>query len=146
MQTKDLRRGQLKAMAARATQKATELKSKKVPEQSRVKADLSDPSKWVFGDIKEYGRIMTEIQSDVKEIKEKQMLLKKSLKELESSMLKGWLFVLRLRTSVPDIHDIQREQGRRRLFALAELRRILNLRRCSRSERLVQNIWRLSRS
>lgn len=146
MHANDLRCGQLKAMAARATQKAAEIKSKKIPGQSRVKADLSDPSKWVFGDIKEYGRVMTEIQSDIKEVKEKQILLKKSLKELESSMLKGWLFMLRLWTSVPDIHDIQRERGRRRLFALVELRRILSLRRCSRSERLVQNIWRLSRS
>jgi len=76
-------------MAARTTQKAVELKSKKVPGQSRVKADLSDLNKWVFGDIKEYGRVMTEVQSDIEGIKEKQTLLKNSLKELESSMLKG---------------------------------------------------------
>lgn len=82
-------------MATRAAQQAAELKLKKVPGQARVKVDLSDPRKWLIGDIKEYGRVMTEVQSDIKEIKEKQMLLKKSLKELESSMLKGRSFVLR---------------------------------------------------
>ena len=59
-----------------------------------MKADLSDASKWMFGDIKEYGRAMTDLQDDIKEIREKQTLLKKSLKELESSMLKGGLLML----------------------------------------------------
>lgn len=81
--------GQLKAMAARATQQSAELKLKKGSGQSRVKADLSDASNWMFGDMKEYGRAMTDLQSDMKEIKGKQMVLKKTLKELESSMLKG---------------------------------------------------------
>jgi len=48
----------------------------------------------MFGDIKEYGRAMTDLQDDIKEIRGKQTLLKKSLKELESSMLKGGLLML----------------------------------------------------
>ncbi|KAG2364542.1 hypothetical protein BDR07DRAFT_1401153 [Suillus spraguei] len=67
----------LKAMAARATQQAAELESKKTPGQSRVKADLANATKWAPGDIKEYG------------IKEQQKLLKQPLKELENSMLKA---------------------------------------------------------
>ncbi|KAG1750246.1 hypothetical protein EDB19DRAFT_2022507 [Suillus lakei] len=79
----------LKTMAACATQQAAELKSKKTPGQSHVKTDLADATKWAPGDIKEYGRVMTEVQSDIKKIKEQRKLLKHSLKELESSMLKA---------------------------------------------------------
>lgn len=79
----------LKNMAARATQQATELGSKKISGQSHVKADLADATKWAPGDIKEYGRVMAEVQGDIKEIKDQRKLLKQSLKELESSMLKA---------------------------------------------------------
>jgi nucleoporin NUP159 len=79
----------LKTMAARATQQTAELGSKKTPGQSHVKADLADATKWAPGDIKEYGHVMTEVQGDIKEIKEQRKLLKQSLKELESSMLKA---------------------------------------------------------
>ncbi|KAG1870708.1 hypothetical protein DFJ58DRAFT_652794 [Suillus subalutaceus] len=79
----------LKTMAARATQQTAELGSKKTLGQSHVKADLADATKWAPGDIKEYGRVMTEVQGDIKEIKEQRKLLKQSLKELESSMLKA---------------------------------------------------------
>lgn len=79
----------LKTMAARATQQAAELGSKKIPGQSHVKADLADATKWAPGDIKEYGRVMAEVQGDIKEIKDQRKLLKQSLKELESSMLKA---------------------------------------------------------
>lgn len=86
-------------MAARATQQAAELGSKKIPGQSHVKADLADATKWAPGDIKEYGRVMAEVQGDIKEIKDQRKLLKQSLKELESSMLKGRSVVLRSRSS-----------------------------------------------
>lgn len=86
-------------MAARATQQTAELGSKKTPGQSHVKTDLPDATKWAPGDIKEYGRVMTEVQGDIKEIKEQRKLLQQSLKELESSMLKGLSCVLRPRLS-----------------------------------------------
>lgn len=53
------------------------------------KADLGDPRKWAFGDIEEYGRILVEVQVDVRELKLKRTSLRKALKELDSNMLKG---------------------------------------------------------
>lgn len=51
--------------------------------------DLADPRKWAFGDIEEYGRLLVDIQVDVKELKLEPTSLRKFLKELDSNMLKS---------------------------------------------------------
>lgn len=53
------------------------------------KVDLGDPREWVFGDIEEYGRLLVDVQIDVKELKLERVSLRKVLKELDSNMLKG---------------------------------------------------------
>lgn len=53
------------------------------------KADLGDPDMWVFGDIEEHGRVLVDVQVDVKELKLERVSLRKALKELDSNMLKG---------------------------------------------------------
>ncbi|KAG8212928.1 hypothetical protein J3R82DRAFT_11286 [Butyriboletus roseoflavus] len=52
------------------------------------KVDLGDPRKWKLGDIEEYGRVLANVQVDVKELKLQRVSLRKSLKELDSNMLK----------------------------------------------------------
>ena len=56
---------------------------------TRHKDDLGDPHKWAPGDVKEYGRILLDVQMDVKELKLERVILRKTLKELDSNMLKG---------------------------------------------------------
>lgn len=53
------------------------------------KSDLGDPCKWAFGDIEEYGRVLVDVQADVKELKLERVSLRKALKELDSNVLKG---------------------------------------------------------
>lgn len=60
---------------------------KKTSGVAHQKADLGDPRKWVLGDIEEYGRLLVDVQGDVKELKLQRLSL--CLKELDSNMLKG---------------------------------------------------------
>ncbi|KAH0833488.1 hypothetical protein J3R83DRAFT_12612 [Lanmaoa asiatica] len=76
----------LKQLATAASLEAVELK--KISGISHQKADLGDPHKWVFGDIEEYGRVLVDVQVDVKELKLQRVSLRKVLKELASNMLK----------------------------------------------------------
>lgn len=56
---------------------------------TRQTADLGDPRKWNFGDIEEYGRVLVDVQVDIKELKLQRVSLRKAMKELDSNMLKG---------------------------------------------------------
>ena len=53
---------------------------------TRQNADLGDP---VFGDIEEFGRVLVDVQVDVKELKLQRVSLRKAMKELDSNILKG---------------------------------------------------------
>lgn len=69
---------------------------------TRQKADLGDPSKWVFGDIEEFGRVLADVQVDVKELKLQRVSLRKAMKELDSNMLKGTFAEGHLLSTRPD--------------------------------------------
>ncbi|KAH7912317.1 hypothetical protein BJ138DRAFT_973611, partial [Hygrophoropsis aurantiaca] len=51
--------------------------------------DLSNPQKWLMSDIKNYGRVMTELQADIKALKDQRTILRRSLHEVGSHMLKA---------------------------------------------------------
>ncbi|KAF8135179.1 hypothetical protein EV363DRAFT_1123762, partial [Boletus edulis] len=76
----------LKQMATAASLKTGELK--KTSGLNHQKADLGDPEMWLFGDIVEYGRVLVDVQADVKELKLQRVSLRKAMKELDSNMLK----------------------------------------------------------
>ncbi|KAG6333222.1 hypothetical protein ID866_5867 [Astraeus odoratus] len=77
----------LRMLATAASRQTAELK--KTSGVMHSKADLGDPHKWAFGDMKEYGRILTGVQHDIRELKQQRVTLRKSLRELDSSMLKA---------------------------------------------------------
>ncbi|KAF9223599.1 hypothetical protein BS17DRAFT_780883 [Gyrodon lividus] len=77
----------LKLLATTASAKTLELK--KTSGIRPQKVDLGDARKWVFGDIKEYGRILVDVQADVNELKLQRVSLRKALRELDSNMLKA---------------------------------------------------------
>ncbi|KAF8838595.1 hypothetical protein BDN67DRAFT_70954 [Paxillus ammoniavirescens] len=77
----------LRLLATVATAKTVELK--KTSGITPRKADLGDARKWVFGDIKGYGRLLVDVQTDVKELKSQRGSLRKALRELDSNMLKA---------------------------------------------------------
>ncbi|KIK81178.1 hypothetical protein PAXRUDRAFT_833034 [Paxillus rubicundulus Ve08.2h10] len=77
----------LRLLATAAAAKTVELK--KTSGITPRKADLGDARKWVFGDIKEYGRLLADVQTDVKELKSQRGSLRKVLRELDSNMLKA---------------------------------------------------------
>jgi nucleoporin NUP159 len=56
---------------------------------TRQKADLDDPRELIFGDIEEFGRVLVDVQVDVKELKLQRVSLRKAMKELDSNILKG---------------------------------------------------------
>lgn len=55
----------------------------------RGKADLGDRSKWSLGDVMAHGETMQLLQQDVRELKEQRDTLTRSVRRLESDMLKG---------------------------------------------------------
>ncbi|KAI9452912.1 hypothetical protein HD554DRAFT_2032310, partial [Boletus coccyginus] len=64
------------------------VKLKRTSGTTRQTADLGDVRKWIFGDIEEYGRVLVDIQVDIKELKLQRVSLRKAIKELDSNMLK----------------------------------------------------------
>ncbi|KIJ66805.1 hypothetical protein HYDPIDRAFT_186428 [Hydnomerulius pinastri MD-312] len=77
----------LKQLATAASAKSADIK--KTSGVTHTKADLGDVRKWLFGDIKEYGRILADVQVDVTELKLQRITLRKSLREIDSNMLKA---------------------------------------------------------
>jgi nucleoporin NUP159 len=63
-------------LATVAVAKTVELK--KTSGTTPRKADLGDARKWVFGDIKGYGRLLVDVQTDVKELKSQRGVLTQS--------------------------------------------------------------------
>ncbi|KAH7919373.1 hypothetical protein BV22DRAFT_1075323 [Leucogyrophana mollusca] len=51
--------------------------------------DLCNPPKWAHGDIKTYGRVMAELQEDIRALKQQRVLLRRLLREMGSHMLKA---------------------------------------------------------
>ncbi|KAH7884574.1 hypothetical protein F5I97DRAFT_1812802 [Phlebopus sp. FC_14] len=125
----------LKSFAAEASQKALDIK--KTSGVAHHKLDLGETRKWVLGDVKEYGRILTDVQADVRALKEQRVLLRKSLRDLESNMLKagtrkeeivrfnraktdaGFAKMLKVRTLGPEYLETQ-SQLRRDIRAMRE--------------------------
>ncbi|KAH8094446.1 hypothetical protein BXZ70DRAFT_947463 [Cristinia sonorae] len=56
---------------------------------SRTKDDLGDANKWAIGDVHEFARIMKSLEKDVAELKEIKGGHVKSIRELESSLLRA---------------------------------------------------------
>lgn len=50
---------------------------------------MGDPSKWAVGDVHEFARIMKRLEKDVVELQELKAEYLRSIRELESSMLRG---------------------------------------------------------
>ncbi|KAF9243558.1 hypothetical protein BU15DRAFT_30378, partial [Melanogaster broomeanus] len=87
LQTLDKELENLKLLANAVSTKTVDLK--KPSGVTPRKADLGDTRKWVFGDIKEYGRILADVRTDVEQIKLQRVSLRKALRELDSNMLKA---------------------------------------------------------
>ncbi|KAI6039592.1 hypothetical protein EDC04DRAFT_2684462 [Pisolithus marmoratus] len=77
----------LKALAAAASHQAANLKKSSGIVHSRT--DLVDSHRWVFGDVKEYGRVLLTVQEDIRELKEQRVVLRRMLQELDGCMLKA---------------------------------------------------------
>ncbi|EGN99042.1 hypothetical protein SERLA73DRAFT_54886, partial [Serpula lacrymans var. lacrymans S7.3] len=77
----------LRVLAEEAGKKKEELRKRS--NHSFTKTDLVDPQKWTMGDVQQYGRVLAQLQDDVKNIKDQRILLKRTLRELESNMLKA---------------------------------------------------------
>lgn len=56
---------------------------------THTKLDLSDSGKWMFGDMKEFGRVLLTVQEDLRELKQQRVSLRKALRDLDNNMLKG---------------------------------------------------------
>ncbi|KAL4081178.1 hypothetical protein J3A83DRAFT_4367612 [Scleroderma citrinum] len=78
----------LRTLAANASRQTAEVR-KKTPGATHTKVDLADSLKWLFGDMKEYGRVMLTLQEDFRELKQQRVTLRKALRELDSNMLKA---------------------------------------------------------
>ena len=78
---------QLRALASTASQRTAVLR--KTSGVMHTKLDLGDPGKWVFGDMKEYGRVLLTVREDLRELKQQRSTLQKVLREVDSNMLKG---------------------------------------------------------
>jgi nucleoporin NUP159 len=59
---------------------------------SHHKDNLIDPIHWTLGDMKTWGQVLKTFQSDIEQLQENRRSLSQSLRELESSMLRGKLF------------------------------------------------------
>lgn len=59
---------------------------------SRQKSDLGDPAKWNLGDVLQFGQTLRQFEQDLVDLKNQRVEQLKSLRELESSMLKGTFF------------------------------------------------------
>ena len=49
----------------------------------------ADSREWVFGDMKEYGRVLLTVQEDSRELKQRRLTSQKALREVDSTVLKG---------------------------------------------------------
>jgi len=56
---------------------------------AHTKLDLGDSGKWMFGDMKEFGRVLLTVQEDLRELKQQRVSLRKALRDLDNNMLKG---------------------------------------------------------
>ena len=43
----------------------------------------------MFGDMKEFGRVLLTVQDDLRELKQQRASLRKALRDLDNNMLKG---------------------------------------------------------
>ncbi|KAI6000393.1 hypothetical protein F5J12DRAFT_681876, partial [Pisolithus orientalis] len=77
----------LQALAATASYRAADLKKSSGIVHSR--SDLINSHRWVFGDMKEHGRVLLTVQEDIKALKEQRVVLRKMLQELDACMLKA---------------------------------------------------------
>jgi len=58
---------------------------------SHHKDTLTDPIHWTLGDIKTWGQVLKTLQDDIEQLHENRMTISQSLRELESSVLRGKL-------------------------------------------------------
>lgn len=74
-------------MAQKARRKRDELN--KSSGRSHHKNQLMDPSHWTISDVKTWGQVLKTLDSDIEILKDNKTILSASLRELESSMLRG---------------------------------------------------------
>jgi nucleoporin NUP159 len=60
---------------------------------SHHKDTLTDPAHWTLGDIMIWGQVLKTLQDDIEQLHENRMVISQSLRELESSMLRGNYFL-----------------------------------------------------
>jgi hypothetical protein len=56
---------------------------------SHHKDNLSDPAHWTLGDVKTWGQVLKSLHDDIEQLNKDRENISQSLRELESSMLRG---------------------------------------------------------
>ena len=100
---------------------------------SKTSQDLTEPTKWVLSDLTAFVHIMKEVERELGKWQSEKEKCISYLRELESDMLKGALWVPVLID--PVLILVQAARGRRRSSGLAKRRRIPTLLGCSRRGR-----------
>lgn len=69
--------------------KATRVALSKPSGLSHHKNNLSDAANWTLGDVQTWGQVLKALQADIEVLHENKRTISQSLRELESSMLRG---------------------------------------------------------
>lgn len=77
----------LRVLASTASRQVAE--RRKTSGVAHTKLDLGNSAKWMFGDMKEFGRVLLTVQDDLRELKQQRSSLRKALRDLDNNMLKA---------------------------------------------------------
>lgn len=79
---------------------------------SRIRKDLGDPTKWGFGDLKQFGKLMLQYEADLAEIEEHRKKQREMIRDLHSSLLKcTFIFIVPVRVFFNDNRYRWYEEG-----------------------------------